>query len=176
MIGPEPNGIIAVFATLEGAENAVGWLRVDGLEKREVSILGPKTKPEDRPPELDDSREHEKEVASYWARWGATIGALAGGGPLSIALAAATVGVGPLAAVVAVGAAAVAAAAGVGAVASALVGVGIHERQAHIYQKALEAKKFLIVVHTDEPAVLRAAARELERLGAESVEAHGIRL
>lgn len=175
MIGPEPNGVVAVFATLEGAESALEWMRVDGIEKCSVSILGPATKREDIPPELDHSLEHQGEVASYWARWGATFGALLGAGPLSIALVAATVGMGPLAAAVAVGASAIAATTGIGALASALVGLGIHDRQARMYEKAIADRKFVLVVHSDDALALRTAKSELARLGAESVEVHGIR-
>jgi len=175
MIGPEPNGVVAVFASLEGAESALEWLRIDGIEKRSISILGPAKLGEERPPELDRSTEHEREVASYWARWGAMYGAVVGGGPLSIALVAATVGMGPLAVAVGVGVAALAATTGVGALASALIGVGIHDRQARVYEKAIADRKFVLVVHTDDPLALRTAKAELERLGAESVEVHGIR-
>lgn len=175
MIGPEPNGVVAIFPTLESAEGALEWLRFDGIEKRSVSILGPASRPEDLPPELDTSARHEREVASYWGRWGATFGAVLGAGPLSIALAAATVGLGPLAAAVAVGVGALAATTGVGALTSALVGVGIHDRQARVYANAIAAHKFVLVVHSDDALALRTAKAELERLGAESVEVHGIR-
>ena len=174
MGGPEPNGVVAVFAKREGADAALEWLRVDGLEKRSVSILGPKTKAEDLPPEFDHSRQHQNEIASYWAKWGAMFGAVAGAGPVSIALAAAAVGLGPLAMAVAAGAGAMVATTGIGALASALVGAGIHERQAKLYEQAIKDGKFVVVVHSDDAGQLRIAKQELERLGAESVDAHGI--
>lgn len=174
MIGPEPNGIVAVFANHADADAALDWLRLDGLERRNVSVIGPKEAAEDPPPELDHDPRHRGEIASYWARWGAMIGGVAGIGPVAIALAAATVGIGPVAVVVAAGLAVAATTAGVGAIGSALVGVGIHERHARDYEEALAAGKFLVVVHSDDPAKLRTARAELENLGAESVEVHGL--
>jgi hypothetical protein len=102
MVGPEPNGVIAVFRTLEGAESALEWLRV------------------------------------------------------------------------AVGAGMLAATTVLGALASALVGVGIHDRQARACEKAIADHKFILVLHSDDLLALRTAKTELAGLGAESVEVHGI--
>ena len=109
MGGPEPIGVIAIFAKREAADSALDWLCVDGVERRSVSVFGPGTAAEDLPPELDHSSKHRSEVAGYWAKWGAMFGAVAGAGPVSIALAAAAVGLGPLAVALAAGAGAMAA-------------------------------------------------------------------
>ncbi len=176
MIGPEPSGIVAVFPTRAEADAALEWLRVDGLDKRSISVLGPAEAAADPPPELDHGPHHRGEVASYWARWGAMFGGVAGVGPVAIAVAASTVGLGPFAVALAAGIAVLAATAGVGAVSTALVGVGVHEQHARAYEKALAAGKFLVVVHTDDPASLRAAQSELRTLGAESIDVHGLPL
>ncbi len=174
MIGPEPNGIVAVFPTRFEAETALEWLQVDGLDKRSVSVLGPAVAAADLPPEFDHSGHHRGEIASYWARWGAMFGGMAGVGPAAIAVAASTVGLGPLALALAAGLAIAAAAASVGALGAALVAVGVHERQAREYETALASGKFIVVVHTDDPASLRSAEKELRTLGAESVSVHGL--
>jgi hypothetical protein len=176
MIGPEPNGVVAVFPTRFETEAALDWLTLDGVEKRSVSVLGPGEPPVDRPPELDHGARHRREVASYWAGWGAGLGGVLGVGPIAIALAASTVGLGPFAAGVALGLAALATTATVGALGSALVGLGVHEQRARAYEKALAAGKFIVVVHTDDPAALRDAKEEMTTLGAEWVEVHGLPL
>jgi hypothetical protein len=176
MIGPEPNGIIAVFPTRFEADAALDWLRIDGLSKRSISVIGPAEAAADPPPEIDHSDAHRGEVASYWARWGGMVGGTVGAGPVAIALALSTVGLGPFAIALAAGLAVVAVSAGLGAIGSALVGAGIHQRHALAYEKALAAGKFLLVVHTDDPDSLRTACAELDRLGAESVEVHGLPL
>ena len=174
MVGPEPNGIVAVFPNRFEADSALEWLRIDGVEKRSVSVLGPAEAKAEQLPELDRGGHHRREIATYWARWGAMFGGVAAAGPIAIALAAATVGLGPLAGALAAALVVAGATTGVGALSAALVGVGIHEQHARAYEQALAAGKFLVVVHTDDPATLRTARGELLRLGAESVEVHGI--
>ncbi len=173
MEGPEPNGVIAVFATRELVDSAVEWLRIDGVDRRTISILGPGLTQE-TPPELDRSRKHEAEIASYWAKWGGALGALAGAGPVSIAIAAVAVGLGPMAVVLAAGIATVAATASIGALASGLTAAGIHERNAKAYEKAIRDGKFVVVVHSDDAATLRSAQLEFARMKAESIETHGL--
>lgn len=175
MIAPEPTGIVAVFANRLDADAAIEWLVADGIEKRSVSVIGPKEAAEDPPPEVDHGSKHRGEVASYWARWGAVLGGAAGAGPAAIALATATVGLGPFAIALAAGIGIVAATAGLGALVSALVGAGIHEQHARAYEQALTQGKFLLVLHTDDPALLRTARRELERCRAETIDVHGLR-
>lgn len=171
MEGPEPNGIVAVLATREQVDSALEWLVAEGVERRAISILGPGTH-EDVPPELDRSAQHRSEIARYWGKWGAALGAVAGAGPIAVVVAA--IAVGPVAGVLAAAIGAVAATAGVGALASGLVGLGMHEGHAREYERAIAAGKFVVVVHSDDPAVLRTARRELERLNPESIDVHGI--
>ncbi len=173
MEGPEPNGVIAVFPTREAVDTAVDWLKLDGVDRRSVSILGPGLIQE-IPPEMDRSPVHQGEIASYWAKWGAALGAVAGAGPVSIALAVATVGIGPMALVIAAGLAAVAVTASVGGLAAGLVGAGVHEDHARSYEQALRDGKFVLVVHSDDPATLRSAKEEFERQEAESIDVHGL--
>lgn len=173
MEGPEPNGVIAVFETREAVDRALDWLHLVGVERVSVSILGPGLIQE-IPSEMDRTPAHQAEVASYWAKWGAGLGALAGVGPVSIALAAAAVGMGPMATVVAVGLGTVAVTASVGAVSAGLIGAGVHSEHAKDYERALRDGKFLLVVHTDDASTLRAAREEFERLGASSMDTHGL--
>jgi hypothetical protein len=173
MQGPEPNGVVAVFPTREAIDQALDWLRIDGVDRRTITILGPNMIQE-LPPELDRSPKHSGEIGSYWAKWGAALGALAGAGPVSIALAAATVGVEAMVPVVAMGFGTVVATATVGAMSAGLVAAGVHERHARRYQRALREGKFVLVVHSDDMATLRAATHEFDRLRAESVDVHGL--
>jgi hypothetical protein len=174
MIGPEPNGIVAVFPSRFEADAAVEWLQFDGVEKGSLSIVGGGEALDEPPPELDHGRGHRAEVAAYWASGGAVLGALIGIGPAAIALAASTVGLGPLLTALAIGTTVAVATAALGAIGSAMFGVGAHERRARLYERALAAGKYLVVVHTDDPAALRDAKDELTTLGAESVDVHGL--
>jgi hypothetical protein len=173
MEGPEPNGVIAVFQTREEIESALEWLGMEGVDRRSVTVLV-RDRIQELPPELDRSPHHNGEVARYWAKWGAALGGLAGMGPVSIALAAGAVGMGPMATVIAAGVGTLAASAGIGALAAGLVGMGVHERQAKYYEQALRDGKYVLVVHSDDPATLRSAKEELERMRAESVDTHGL--
>jgi hypothetical protein len=177
MRGPEPTGVVAIFDSYEGASSAIDWLTVDGLEKRSVSVIGPRNVEALREvtPEIDHGRRHLGEIAAYWGEWGAALGAAAGAGPTAIALATSTVGIGPLAAALVPALALVATTAGIGALAAALVGAGIHDQTAREYERAIAEGAHLVVVHTDDPAALRAARSELERLGARRVDVHGIK-
>jgi hypothetical protein len=176
-MGAEPNGLIAVFPTRETAERGVEWLVADGIERRDVSILGPRDSmaPGEVPAELDHSAGRDRAVASYWAKWGAMLGGTAVVGPVSIALAASAVGLGPLAITLAAGGAVLAAAAGVGALTAGLVAAGVHHQHAVAYEKALAAGKFLIVVHSDRIELLDETHGALTRLGAETVDVHASR-
>ena len=175
MRGPEPTGVVAVFDTQAGAASAIDWLRVHGVEKRAVSVIGPRnaTSREDVPPELDHGGTHLREIAAYWSEWGAALGATAGAGPTTIALIAATVGIGPLATALLPALALVAATTGVGALAAAFVGVGLHDQKAREYERAIAGGGYVVVVHTDDPVAIRTTKGELARLGARSVDAHG---
>ena len=176
MRGPEPRGVVAVFDTREGVASAIDWLHVSGIERSAVSILGPASEPSAKRdlPELDHGAAHLREVAAYWAEWGAGLGTAAGAGPTAISLVAATVGIGPLAAVLVPALALVAAPAGIGALAAALTGAGLHEQKAREYERALADHCYLVVVHTDDPASIRSATTELTRLGARTIDVHGV--
>jgi hypothetical protein len=166
----EPNGVIAVFASEGVAHTAIRALDAARIDPRSISILGPGETGE-RPVELDDKGAHAKDVAAYWAEWGAIAGAGAGAAVVAIPLIAAVVGLGPFA--VALAAIPLATSA-VGALAGGLIGLGIHEAHAHRYEKALRAGKFLVVVHTDDLGLLE-DARDILSRGAESVETHGLK-
>ncbi len=168
MQGPEPNGVVAVFSNREAVDQALQWLAMDEVDPRSISILGPNTIAE-MPPELDGSPRHSGEIGSYWAKWGASLGALAGAGPVSIALAAATVGVENMVPVVVMGLGTVVATATAGALGAGIVSAVVHERHAKEYQRALRDGKFVLVVHSDDLSTLRSAKEEFERLRAESV-------
>ncbi len=174
MIGPEPNGIIAVLPTRFDADAALDWLQIDGLEKRTVQVLGRREAAVERPPELDHGGRHRREVAAYWALWGGVLGGVAGVGPAAISLAASSVGLEPLMTALAGALLFMAATSALGALGAAIVGVTDHELRARGYERTLADGKFLIVVHTDDPAALRTAQRELAAQGAESVDVHGL--
>ena len=171
MIGNEPTGVIAVFTTAEDADRAVEALRSQGFDMRSVSVLGPGQPGGTVPPELDSSRRHSIEVARYWGRWGAIVGAAAGAGVVAIPVVVATVGVGPFAPVLA---AIVAGSTGFGALASALAGYGVHEKHALDYEHALRASKTIVVAHADELADLQTAKDALLSAKPERVDTHGL--
>ncbi len=173
MQGPEPNGVVAVFPNREAIDTALEWLRIDGVDRRTISILGPNLIQE-LPPEMDRSPHHNGEIGGYWAKWGAALGALAGAGPVSIAMVAASVGVAEFAPIVAIGIGTAIATAAAGAVSAGLVSTTVHERHAKQYEAALRDGKYVLVVHSDDPSTLRAASEEFQRMNAESVDVHGL--
>lgn len=172
MIGTEPNGVIAVFATASDAERALHALSAQRFDMQNVSVIGPGHPGDGVTPELDGSAKHGAEVAGQWARWGAIVGATTGGGVVAIPLMVALVGLGPFApvlAAIAVGAT------GIGSLASALIGFGIHEKHAHDYEKALREGKTIVVAHTDVLADLEIARDALTEAKPEHVTTHGLK-
>lgn len=172
MIGKEPNGAIAVYATVAAANAGLEALRSTGFDMRSVSVVGPGHTGDPPPPELDHSPRHSIEVAEFWALWGAVIGAGVGGAAISVPLIAAVVGIGPFApvlAAVAVGAT------GVGALASALVGYGVHEAHALSYEHALRDGKVVVVAHADDLGALEDTRAALASGSPERLDTHGLR-
>lgn len=166
----EPNGVVAIFASADAAHTAIRALRDERIDERSISILGTQKKVE-TPVELQEKGAHPKDVAAYWAEWGAIAGAGVGAAVVAIPLIAAVVGLGPFALALA---AIPLATTGAGALASGLVGLGVHEAHAHRYEKALRDGKVVVVVHTDDLGKLE-DARDLLTPGAESVETHGLK-
>jgi hypothetical protein len=171
MIANEPNGVIAVLASGQQIDAAVEGLRESGIDHRSIVVVRPGTADTELP-ELDRGPKHSLEVAAYWARWGAILGAGISLAIVAIPAIAAIVGLGtfdrelllvPL--VMAVGGAAV----------SAAIGLGIHLYHAMAYARALRRGKTVVVAHTDDRDSLLDARAVLANLGAERIDVHGLR-
>jgi hypothetical protein len=172
MVGPEPNGVIAIYPDEWAGHGALQALFRSGIDPRKVSVLGPHPRARAAvPPELDRGVRHAIDVATYWAEWGGVIGAGVGTALITIPLIAAVVGLGTFATTLA--AIPVATTAG-GALATAFVGLGVHEAHALRYEHALRDGKLVVVVHDDDPAVLEDLRATLAQ-GAERVDTHGLR-
>ncbi|MFT5357518.1 MAG: hypothetical protein ACI9KE_004755 [Polyangiales bacterium] len=172
MISTEPNGVIAVFPTVSSANRGIEGLLTQRFDMREVSVIGPGYAKVDVPPELDTSSKHSGEIARQWAKWGAIVGATTGGSVVAIPLMAALVGLGPFApvlAAIAVGSTVV------GSMASALVGYGVHAKNAHEYETALQSGKTVIVAHASKFADLKVAREALTRANPDTIVAHGLK-
>lgn len=171
MIGNEPNGAVAVFATPGEVDAAIAALRASGVPRESISVIGPGGASQP-PPELDHSPRHSLEVARFWGQWGAVVGAGVGAAVVAVPLIAAAVGLGPFAPLLL---AIPVVTSGVGAMATALGGLGIHEAHALRYEHALRAGKFVLVVHTDDRDALEDARVALGALAPEALDVHGIR-
>ena len=171
MIGGEPNGVVAVFATTDAASRALESLQGARFDMRSVSVLGPGHANGALPPELDHSARHSTEVGSFWGLWGSIVGGAVGGGVIAIPVIAAVVGLGPFApvlAAIAIGTT------GASALASALVGYGVHEAHALTYERALREGKTIVVVHTDVLSRLEDARVLLSAAAPEHLDTHGL--
>lgn len=172
MIGSEPNGVIAVFTTAKQADAALQALADDGFDMRSVTLLGPESEPENVPPEMDRGKTHSIEVAKYWARWGAIVGAGVGLAVIGIPAIAAVVGLGAFAPILAAIPAVTTAS---GALGSALIGLGVHEGHAVEYERALRAGKYVLIAHADDPIVVAETRDTIAAYGPETIATHGLR-
>jgi hypothetical protein len=159
--------VVCIAKTERQATEIVGQLKTGGFPGSDISVLFP-----DRQGTRDFA--HKKETkAPEGATAGVTTGGALGGalGWLAGIGALAIPGVGPLIAAGPILAALTGAAAGaaVGGVSGALVGYGIPEYEAKVYEGKIRDGNILISVHTEDSKE-RARAKEIfDRCGAEDI-------
>lgn len=159
--------VVCIAKSERQATEVVGQLKTAGFAGNDISVLFP-----DREGTRDFA--HEKQTkAPEGATAGATTGGVLGGalGWLAGIGTLAIPGVGPLIAAGPILAAltGVAAGAAVGGVSGALVGYGIPEYEAKVYEGKLRDGNILISVHTEDSKERSRAKEIFDRCGAEDV-------
>ena len=159
--------VVCIAKTEHQATEIVGQLKTAGFSGNDISVLFP-----DREGTRDFA--HRKETkAPEGATAGATTGGVLGGalGWLAGIGTLAIPGVGPLIAAGPILAAltGVAAGAAVGGITGALVGYGIPEYEAKIYEGKLRDGNILISVHTEDSKERSRAKQIFDRCGAEDI-------
>jgi hypothetical protein len=159
--------VVCIAKTERQATEIVGQLKTAGFSGNDISVLFP-----DREGTRDFA--HRKETkAPEGATAGATTGGVLGGalGWLAGVGTLAIPGVGPLIAAGPILAAltGVAAGAAVGGITGALVGYGIPEYEAKIYEGKLRDGNILISVHTEDSKERSRAKQIFDRCGAEDI-------
>ncbi len=163
--------VIGIVQSRAQAEAAVDYLQTAGFSLRDISVLLP-----DKQGARDFAHEHNTKApegavagAGTGGLLGGTLGLLAGIGALAIP------GVGPLiAAGPLMGAlSGMAAGAAVGGVAGSLIGMGIPEYEAKIYEGKVSGGNLLLAVHVENAEEQKRATAALKEVGAEQVSAAG---
>jgi len=159
--------VVCIAKTEHQATEVVGQLKAAGFPGTDISVLFP-----DREGTRDFAHRKETKAPEGATTGGVAVGVLGGAlGWLAGIGSLAIPGVGPLIAAGPILAALSGAAAGaaVGGIAGALVGYGIPEYEAKVYEGKLRDGNILISVHTDD-SKQRARAKEIfDRCGAEDV-------
>lgn len=163
--------VFCIVKTQPQAESVVTQLKTAGFSNQDISVLFP-----DKGSTRDFAHEKHTKApegaaagAGTGGVLGGTLGWLAGIGALAIPGLGPFIAAGPIMA--ALGGAAVGAA--VGGATGTLVGLGIPEYHAKLYEGKLKTGNILISVHTDD-AKQRSRAKEIfERAGAEDIAMTG---
>jgi len=151
----EKNSIVAIFASHNGAENAVRELQKSGFDMKKLSIVGKDYHSDEHVVGYYNTGDRMMYWGKFGAFWGGLWGMLFGSafffvpgiGPLLVAGPLVAWIVGALEGAVVMG--------GISALGAALVSIGIPENSVLQYEADLKAGKFLLV--------LQATSQEVER-------------
>ncbi len=152
--------VVAAYDTHEGAEAAIRTVAANGLELTRFSIVGRGYHSEEQVVGFYGVGDRIRFWGTRGACWGGLWGLLFGGLFLTIPMVGAVVILGPLAAMVfaaiesAVEGAVVVG--GLGALGAALYGLGIPHDGVLLYERALKADQFLVVVHGPPEQIAKA--------------------
>lgn len=152
----EQNSVVAVYATHEGAEEAVKKLQHGGIDMKMLSIVGKNTHTEEHAVgyyNAGDRMKYWGKAGAFWGGfWGLLFGSaffiIPGVGPLLVAGPLVAWIVGALEGAVVVG--------GLSAVGAGLFSIGIPKDSIVDYEVALKTDKYLLLVHGTEAEVDRA--------------------
>ena len=152
----EKNSIVAIFASHNGAEDAVRELQKDGFDMKKLSIVGKDYHSDEHVVGYYNTGDRMMYWGKFGAFWGGLWGMLFGSafffipgiGPLLVAGPLVTWIVGALEGAVVMG--------GISALGAALVSIGIPENSVLQYEADLKAGRFLLVLQAPPPEVERA--------------------
>ena len=159
--------VFGIYRDYAGVENAVDALQAAGFRNTDISVLFPENVG------TKDFAVKKGTKAPEGAATGAGTGAVIGGGLgwLAGIGALAIPGVGPFIAAGPIVAAL--AGAGVGGITGALVGMGIPEYEAKLYEGRVKEGGILLSVHSDSSDWTKRAKEILERTGAQDISSTG---
>jgi len=150
------SSVVAVYPDHESAEQAVRRLLKEGIDMKDVSIVGRDFQVTEEPIGFVGTRDFAKVGAATGAWAGGLFGLLFGAAFLVLPGVGAMVVAGPLAASLLGAIEGALAGAVIGGLAGALIGWGVPEDQAIKYESQVKAGKFLVVVRGTPETIERA--------------------
>jgi hypothetical protein len=162
---------VAVFRTHTDADKAVKMLQRAGINMKRLSVVGRGYHSEDKVLGFYNTGERMKGWGKWGAFWGSIWGLLFGAAFLIIPVFGHLIILGPLASIVAGALGGATAGGALGALGAALASIGVPKDSIVRYQTALEADKFLLLVHGTKEEIEK--SREvLSSASVESLEVH----
>jgi uncharacterized membrane protein len=147
---------VAIFNTHSQAEDAVRALQRAGVDMRLISIIGQDYQTEEHVTGYLNMGDRVKFFGKLGAFWGSLAGILFGSAVLFIPVAGNLILLGPLAAAILGGLEGAVVGGAASALMGALTSIGIPKDSILRYETAVQANKYLIVLHGDKESVLRA--------------------
>ena len=169
--------IVGIFNSLADAKRAAAMLRTVGISENRITVLSPHTRETEIEAQIPTT---DTEQPGMGQAMGGTVGAALGaaGGATAGAAAASLLvpGVGPVIALGIIGAAlfgagAAAAGAAAGSAMEKSMADGLPHDELYVYEDALRRGRSVVIAFADEDQIAENARAELERAGAESVDA-----
>jgi uncharacterized membrane protein len=151
-----PDIAIALYDQHTQAENAVKALQRTGFDMRQISIIGRDYQTEEHVIGFLNAGDRAKIFGKYGAFWGGLMGVLFGSALVFVPIVGHIVILGPLAAMLFGGLQGAVVVGGVSALTGALMSIGIPKDSVLRYTAALNANKFILVLHGDNQEISRA--------------------
>lgn len=147
---------VATFDRHVEAEEAVKRLHRSGFDMKRISIIGKDYTTDEHVVGFFNAGDRAKFFGKYGAFWGALFGILFGAAFLFVPVIGHIVVFGPLASMIVGGAEGAVLVGGLSAIVGALTALGIPNDSVLRYETAINANKFLLIVHGDANEVQRA--------------------
>jgi uncharacterized membrane protein len=147
---------VALYDEHTRAENAVKALQRAGFDMKKISIIGKDYESEEHIIGFLNAGDRAKFVGKYGAFWGVLMGVLFGSAPMFVPIMGHIVILGPLAAMIVGVVQGAVVVGGVSALAGALTSIGIPKDSVLRCETALQANKFILMVHGDNQEISRA--------------------
>jgi uncharacterized membrane protein len=166
-----PDIAVALYDQHTQAENAVKALQRAGFDMKTISIIAKDYQTEEHVIGFLNAGDRARIFGRYGAFWGGLMGLLFGSALMFVPVLGHIVILGPLAAMLFGALQSAVVVGGVSALAGALMSIGIPKDSVLRYQTALNANKFILMVHGDGQEISR-AQEVLKSSGMSSFEHH----
>jgi uncharacterized membrane protein len=154
----ELNGVLAIYGTHNGAEEAVKELQRAGIDMRSLSIVAKDSHSDQQVVGYYNNEERMKYWGKTGAFWGGCWGLLIGSGFFAIPGIGPVLVAGPLVAWIVGALEGAAVFGGLSVIGSGLYGMGIPKNSVVKYEMAVKANKYLLMVHGTSSEVEKARA------------------